>query len=308
MTIAWNTGATEQQLRTGGRMFEAAFHAAAIGKAIVSVTGRCIQVNAALADMLGYVPEELTGVHFADFTHPDDIAADLHLFDAVMRGDRDSYQLEKRYLRRDGAVVHILLSATVVREPDGTPIQFISEVVDLTEQRRVSLELERANAQLRQQVITDHLTGLHNRRGFENALSTPVNAERLSILLVDLDNFKAVNDRHGHHAGDAVLAEVAQRLSAAVRPGDFIARVGGDEFGIILKEADHAVAGDTASRIVSALASAFAVNDFVVHIGASVGGSCSGDSDATLRELMVRADEALYAVKGAGRGAWRLAA
>ena len=306
--VYWHGGGLERQLRTGGQMFEAAFQAAAIGKAIVAVTGHCIEVNPALATLLGYAPDDLRGMHFADFTHPEDIAVDLHLFDAVMRGERDSYQLEKRYLHHDGTILHVLLSVTVVREEDGSPIQFVSEVVDLSEQRRVGLELEAANARLRQQVITDHLTGLYNRRGFEEALTAAPDGSLSSMLLIDLDNFKAVNDRLGHEAGDLVLAEVGSRLSAIARTGDFVARVGGDEFGIILHDASCDMAGDTATRIVTALGRAFEVNGDPVQIGASVGASSATQPSTTLRHLMTRADDALYAAKRAGRGTWRLAA
>src|SRR5437868_286528 len=118
MTVSWDAGSFERKLRTGGQMFEAAFHAAVIGKAIVAVTGHIIEVNASFAAMLGHAPDALRGMHFADFTHPQDLEADLHLFDEVMLGTRDSYQLEKRYLRSDGATLHVLLSATVVREED----------------------------------------------------------------------------------------------------------------------------------------------------------------------------------------------
>jgi len=289
-------------------MFEAAFHAAAIGKAIVAVTGHIVEANASLGEMLGYPAEALRGMHFADFTHPHDIQTDLHLFEAVMNGERDSYQLEKRYLHRDGRTIDVLLSATLVREEDGTPIQFISEIVDLTERNRVGVELERANASLRKQVITDHLTGVYNRRGFEEALSASRANEVASVLLIDLDDFKVINDRLGHRAGDIVLAEVGRRLPALVRTGDFVARVGGDEFGIILYGADSALTEETAARVVGHLGSVFEVEGDLASIGASVGASCSGPDGASLTQLVARADTALYAAKRAGRGTWRLAA
>jgi len=308
MTIHWNVGALERQLRTSGQMFEAAFHAAAIGKAIVSVTGHIVAANESFAHMLGYSPEALRGMHFADFTHPHDIQIDLHLFEAVMNGERASYQLEKRYLHSSGKTVDVLLSATLVREEDGTPIQFISEIVDLTERNRVGLELEEANAQLRKQVITDHLTGIYNRRGFEEALSASRPDEVAGMLLIDLDDFKEINDRLGHPAGDMVLVEVGRRLPGLLRAGDFVARVGGDEFVIILYGADRMLTEETAARVVSELASAFEVDGHFATIGASVGASCSGPEGASLNQLVARADRALYAAKRAGRGTWRLAA
>jgi diguanylate cyclase (GGDEF)-like protein/PAS domain S-box-containing protein len=258
--------------------------------------------------MLRYSREELRGMHFADFTHPHDIRTDLHLFEAVMNGERASYQLEKRYLDSDGKTVDVLLSATLVREEDGTPIQFISEIVDLTERNRVGIELEQANAQLRRQVITDHLTGVYNRRGFEEALLASRADEVASVLLIDLDNFKEVNDELGHRAGDIVLTEVGRRLPGLVRPGDFVARVGGDEFGIILYGADSGLTEEAAARVVAELGSVFEVDGAFANIGASVGASCSGPDGASLSQLVARADTALYAAKRAGRGTWRLAA
>ncbi|WP_235364972.1 GGDEF domain-containing protein [Sphingomonas sp. ERG5] len=297
-------GRLERELRTSRQMFRASFHAAAIGKAIISVAGLCIEVNTSFATMLGYRTGEMVGMHFSDFTHPHDIAADLHLFEGVMRGERDSYQMEKRYLCRDGAVLHVLLSATVVREEDGTPIQFISEIVDLSERRRVGLELQEANAKLRELVVRDHLTGLYNRRGFEEMLATPIGPAPVSLLLIDLDNFKRINDGLGHTAGDLVLCEVGKRLPLQVRDGDHVARVGGDEFGVILFDADHAEAEAVAERIVTELGSAFQLTGLQAFVGASVGVSCSGGRAATLREMMTQADQALYAAKGAGRGRW----
>lgn len=288
-------------------MFEASFRAASIGKAIVAITGQCIEVNAAFADMLGYSRPEMAGMHFSDFTHPADIEADLHLFEAVMRGERDSYQLEKRYRRDNGEVLEALLSATCIRDHAGAPIQFISEIVDLTERNRVRRELQDVNAQLRQLVVTDHVTGLYNRRGFEEALAARRAGEKLGVLLIDLDHFKRVNDELGHTAGDLVLAEVGRRLSSQIRKGDLVARVGGDEFGVLLRGADCNTASAIAERIVRNLGSVYHNKAGTAHLGASVGISCSDDSrDA--HELLSAADAALYAAKRTGRGHWRLAA
>ncbi|WEJ98489.1 MAG: diguanylate cyclase [Candidatus Sphingomonas phytovorans] len=300
-------GALERELRTSRQMFRAAFHAAATGKAIVDVTGICVEVNASLAALLGHAPDALAGMHFADFTHPHDIRADLHLFEEVMRGERDSYQMEKRYLHKDGGIVHVLLTATVVREEDGTPISFLSEVVDLTERLAARQALQEANSRLQHQVVTDHLTGLYNRRGFEEALASPL-GHQASLLLIDLDHFKHINDRLGHRAGDMVLAEVGRRLPRQIRDGDVVARVGGDEFGIIMHHADRALAERTAARIVKQLGTVYEVDGAFAHIGASVGVSCTEDGDVSLRELVCRADEALYAAKRAGRSRWQLAA
>jgi diguanylate cyclase (GGDEF)-like protein/PAS domain S-box-containing protein len=312
MGVMQGAGMLERELRTSRQMFRASFHAAAIGKAIISVTGLCVEVNGAFAAMLGYSTGEMVGMHFSDFTHPHDIAADLHLFESVMRGERESYQMEKRYLHRGGAILHVLLSATVVREEDGTPIQFISEIVDLSERRRVGLELQEANAKLRELVVRDHLTGLYNRRGFEEMLATPIGARSVSLLLVDLDNFKRINDGLGHTAGDLVLCEVGKRLPLQVREGDYVARVGGDEFGVILFDADSAQAKAIARRIVTELGSAFQIRgqikELQAYVGASVGIACSGGRAVTLHEMLIQADAALYVAKGAGRGRWSLAA
>jgi len=302
-----DVGALERELRTSRQMFKAAFHAAATGKAIVDVKGICEEVNAPFAAVLGYTPGEVAGMHFTDFTHPHDIGADLHLFEEVMRGERDSYQMEKRYLHKGGSVVHVLLTATVVRAEDGTPIRFISEVVDLTERMEARQALQEVNARLQRQVVTDHLTGLYNRRGFEEALSDPL-GHSASLLLIDLDHFKHINDRLGHKAGDMVLAEVGRRLPLQIREGDFVARVGGDEFGIIMHHADRLLAEKTAARIVKQLGIVYEVDGAFAHIGASVGVSCTEDGDVSLHELVYRADEALYAAKRAGRSRWQLAA
>ncbi|CAN5379567.1 hypothetical protein BH11PSE5_BH11PSE5_21520 [soil metagenome] len=299
--------ASDPSLANGQLMFDASFDSAVIGKAVVAVTGHCLRVNTSLATMLGYNQAALTGMHFGDFTHPEDIEADLELFQAVMQGEREGYQLEKRYIRADGGVLEILLSATCVRDSAGRPAHFISEIVDLTERNQAKRDLQDANAKLRKLVVTDHVTGLYNRRGFEETIAEIPGDRPLGVLLIDLDHFKHINDWLGHSAGDIVLTEVARRLPAQVRTGDLVARVGGDEFGILLPGANTAFATRIAERVVRALGKVYDVKGKTAQIGASVGVSCS-DRGAD-RSIAVRlADTALYAAKRAGRGQWRLAA
>ena len=171
--------------------------------------------------------------------------------------------------------------------------------------------------QWRQQVTSlrgaarrDPLTGLANRTRFWELLET-MNAgkdePRVGVLYVDLDGFKAVNDAHGHQVGDRVLAEVAQRISAVLRPGDVVARLGGDEFAVLCPNlGDDASATAIAQRVVVALERPFAVGDVAVEIGASVGIAMARPGDLGADELIDAADRALYRAKDEGRGRWHL--
>jgi diguanylate cyclase (GGDEF)-like protein/PAS domain S-box-containing protein len=289
-------------------MFAASFQASAIAKAIVDPSGRCTMVNASFAQMLGYAPDELAGVSFTEITHPDDVRADVAYFESLMRGERDNYQLEKRYLHRDGTLVDVLLSTAVARDADGRPLQFIAEVIDMTERQQARLELQEANTRLHDLAITDYLTGLRNRRGFEEALIGASACGVLSVLLVDLDNFKHVNDRLGHDAGDAVLIEAGQRLEGELRKIDILARLGGDEFAVLLPEVGQEIAERVAQEVVARLAQPYGNGSALAGVGASVGVAACERSGADVRQLLARADRALYEAKRAGRRQWRVAA
>ncbi|NMO53907.1 GGDEF domain-containing protein [Actinoplanes sp. TBRC 11911] len=164
----------------------------------------------------------------------------------------------------------------------------------------------------RHAAITDDLTGLRSRRFFEQALhAESARAARagteLSMLLLDIDHFKSVNDTYGHQAGDRVLVEIAHRLGGLVRPGDLVARYGGEEFAVLLPGATPAAAREVAERVRRGIAIApIAIGDDRLHqVTISVGLAASGRADvsgsADTDELVLAADQALYAAKGAGR-------
>ncbi|MGX5655883.1 diguanylate cyclase domain-containing protein [Geodermatophilus nigrescens] len=166
---------------------------------------------------------------------------------------------------------------------------------------QVSLALRGAEAheEVRTRALTDALTGLANRAAFTSALD----AQRPSggwALFVDLDDFKRVNDRLGHAAGDELLTEVAARLSAAVREGDLCARLGGDEFAVLMPDGDEADARALGQRLVEAVSRPVLLGEDTAWVGASVGAARlepGGSPSATLR----RADAAMYAAKAAGK-------
>lgn len=153
----------------------------------------------------------------------------------------------------------------------------------------------------------DGLTGLPNRTFFVDRFDHQSHDGLAAVLYLDLDDFKPVNDKHGHALGDRVLAEVATRLRHAVRPTDFVARLGGDEFAVLCPAiGDLAAAGALAGRLVEAVGQPLCVGDVVVRIGLSVGIAALVEGDGP-DDVLERADEALREAKGSGKNRWSLA-
>jgi diguanylate cyclase (GGDEF)-like protein len=170
-------------------------------------------------------------------------------------------------------------------------------------------ERKRAECAAHELAVRDPVTGLLNRRGLDNALNTVlhsaiVESRQLAVLLVDLDYFKAVNDTHGHAAGDLVLREVAAVLSQCVRRTDIVGRTGGDEFVVLLPGIEGPFkAEELAANIINGLGKPIAIGDGkFAHIGASIGISLTGLVREPAAALLRRADVAMYAAKQAGRG------
>ncbi len=138
----------EDALREAEERFRAAFETAAIGMALVSPEGTFMQVNSALCEIVGYGEEELLAKTFQDITHPDDLEADLALVRQVLAGEIATYQMEKRYLHAHGRTVWILLSVSLVRDPGGEPLYFVSQIEDISARKRAQIELERSNQEL----------------------------------------------------------------------------------------------------------------------------------------------------------------
>ena len=287
----------EQALKRVTQQFRSAFDNAPIGMALVGLEGQWLDVNLALCELVGYSEEELLRLTFQDLTHPDDLDADLALVDDVLAGRRSTYQMHKRYIHADGRVIWALLSVSLATDEDGRPLHFISQIQDFTERR----ELEE---KLRHQAEHDPLTGLANRRRFEQELERQIerssrHAECAALAVLDLDGFKAVNDVHGHAAGDKLLAAVAAALANRLRATDVAARIGGDEFAVILIGVDQRGAASAAAALAEAIGEQTCAAGLVAT--ASVGIAMI-EPGSSADELFAEADRAMYAAKRAGRG------
>lgn len=282
--------------------FESAFGHAPIGMALVAMEGRCLQVNDALCRLTGYLRERLLEGSLQAITHPEDVALDVEYRQQLLDRQITNYQVEQRYRHAWGHYVWVLVTVSLVRD-EGRQPYFIEQVQDISERK----ELER---RLEDLVDHDFLTGLFNRRRFEQELAHEVRVSARygtpgALLLIDLDNFKDVNDEFGHKAGDDLLKTVAQALRHRVRETDVLARVGGDEFAAILSRTDPEDARMVADGIVKVLRRQTAMlGQQVIHTTASVGiAMFDGLTDS---EVLATADLAMYEAKEAGRNRFSL--
>lgn len=306
----------QQQVTERDALFRNYFESGRVGMCITSVDHKWLRVNRSLCDMLGYSEQELTCTTWTELTHPDDLNLDLAQFQRLSAGDIESYDMDKRFVHKSGRFVHTHLTVTCQRRPDGHPDYFIASLDDITDRK----EMEQ---QVRQIAFYDPLTHLPNRRLLVDRLNqTMVNSKRsghyCALMFLDLDNFKPINDTHGHEAGDMLLQEVALRLKACVREIDTVARFGGDEFVVVLGELDVSKEMATmqtrsvAEKIHASLSAPYALN--VLHesgIGsrvvehqcsASIGVVVFVNHDASASEILKWADRAMYEAKNAGRG------
>jgi diguanylate cyclase (GGDEF)-like protein/PAS domain S-box-containing protein len=273
------------------------FEMAGAGLALTDLDGRILRVNDAFCSLRGYRRDELTGRRLADITHPDDETPASDERRRAIEEGLGAYRVEKRYYRRDREIVWAVAHVTVIRDEEGRPIHLLGLVQETTESKRIEADLTRL-------ALHDPLTGVANRTllgdRLRGALDRAGRQDSLTgLLYVDIDDFKLVNDDHGHPVGDEVLRAVAGRLRAVLRPADVVARVGGDEFVAVcetLESPDEAEG--IADRVDAVIRQPVMTSAGRLEIRASVGlalaeGGADGDAD----DLIRRADEAMYRAK-----------
>lgn len=193
-----------------------------------------------------------------------------------------------------------------IRWTDGRLVR-MEIATDITERKEMELALKAAHAKARAAALEDELTGLHNRRAFFELGSQMLKQARrrqapLAILMFDLDHFKVINDTHGHEAGDAVLRRVGQLLRDRVRESDIAARIGGEEFALLLPDTDEREATELADRMLRLLRTIQVDHRHsLIQPTASFGLAMMGPGEQHLERLLSQADQAMYLSKSRGR-------
>ncbi len=407
---------------------ETIFELAPVGIGIVDLQGRTTMTNEVLRRSLGYSPEEFAATSFTVFTHPDDVQVNLEWFARLVAGEIDHFEMEKRFIRKDGGILWVDLTVSLVRGVGGKPDYAIGMTLDITERKQLESDLRAAEGlyrllvervpavvyvaepgeagrwhyvspqiqtmlgftaeewmadaglwlqqlhpedregalaeeerllepgadnrvfsdtyrmrhrdgatvwvrddamvlwdqdgratwhgvlvdvtpekhleeRLEHQAFHDALTGLPNRKLFHDRVGHALGGRRaahVAVLFIDLDDFKTVNDNFGHAAGDQVIVAVARSLQSCARAGDTAARVGGDEFAILVEDVTAPQVTALADRVIDALSTTYVeLSGRRFTIGASIGIAVAGPGETT-ETLLRNADLAMYEAKFQG--------
>ena len=267
----------------------------------LSPQGVVVRMNRTELNWLGYSKEEVIGKkHYADLLAPSSRDQFLERFNAFMTGGViNDFGISLQ--RRDGSLLPVTIHATAVRGLSGDILEIRATALDLTE--RYQLEQE-----LRRQAYTDPLTGVYNRRHFfelsdRHMRQAARTQQPIAVCMIDIDHFKTINDTHGHEVGDRVLVTVSRLCSESLRPIDLFARMGGEEFALLLPNTSHTEALAVANRIRETLSSLrIGLPDGQsIAVTVSIGVASGFGTEETLDQLLRQADARLYTAKQHGR-------
>ena len=288
-------------LRESEERFRSAFDHAPIGIGLVSPSGNWLKVNHALTEILGYSQEDFLAMDFQAITLQDDLGLTLVKVQELLSGKIANWQMEQRYIHKTGGTVWTLWSVSAANDTKSEQPNLIFQIQDITDKKS-------AEEKLQHEATHDALTGLPNRSFFMNRLSTAlekvhqIDGYKVSVLFIDLDRFKYVNDSLGHLLGDELLKEISSRLSDCMRPSDTVARLGGDEFTILV-EGTYEVSEVTriAERVQKKFSVPFDLSGHEVYSSASIGILNASDKHQSSEDVMRDADTAMYQAKRAGK-------
>ncbi|RBP85700.1 diguanylate cyclase [Marinomonas rhizomae] len=261
---------------------------------VVDRNGSFVFVSAAFENMFGYAPCEVIGTPMVNMVYPEDREKTLVVAESVVAGEVLP-RFENRWVRKDGKVVNVLWSARWSEEHQVR----IAVAHDISERKEMEAQLLYAAGH-------DDLTSLPNRTLLLDRLqSSLMLAKRekavLSVLFIDIDGFKDINDGYGHAVGDLLLQQIATRLVACVRKSDTVGRLGGDEFLIILNKINNTEsAALVAEKIRMALSEEFIVKGSSLSVAASIGIACYPENGKEPLDLVQSADHAMYQAKNNG--------
>jgi diguanylate cyclase (GGDEF)-like protein/PAS domain S-box-containing protein len=288
--------AAEAALRESELRYRLLFEQNAAGVCVSEVDGPIIDCNLTFAAMLGYPRSELIGLDAAEiYIRP----ADRIDLVSLLRDATTLNSAEVELRKKDGQPMWALMNLTISGE------RIHTTVVDISDRKR-------AEEQIEFHAYHDPLTKLPNRKLFTDRLTQSLSRARRSgksvaVMFVDLDHFKSINDTLGHEAGDELLCQMAARLGGSIREDDTVARIGGDEFTIILAELRHPEdAVNVAEKVIKAVQQPLMIAGTSIEISASIGIALFPDDGADAESLLRNADSAMYRAKESGRNTYQL--
>jgi len=295
------------------------FDLAPIGMMITDKTGKIEQVNYSLCQLLNYSPSDLIDKHESLLYHPDDTLKYQLFIENILSNNQEQYQQERRYLASNGTIIHIITNISILKNNEGEIIQLIQQIIDIS-------QLKSMEEQILHDSLYDKLTGLANRFLLLDRLEQTLkrctrNREEIcAILLIDIDEFKKINDSMGHNIGDKLLAIIADKIVSCVTEKDTVARISGDEFVVLLDDIKSSKnAENIAQKIISACNCNNLLNNTTIASSVSIGITLSSIDyeekgnialnawDYKKAEEMIRdADLTMYQAKQSGRNCYRV--
>ena len=288
-------------LNESAELAQALLRCAGTGIYIVQ-DGKFKYVNSLFQDITGYPEQELMGIYSLDLVHPEDRETVRNKAIESLKG-QISLPYEYRFIKKNGDIIWVLEKVTST-EYRGKRAA-VGSFMDITERKQLEHKLT-------EMATHDSLTGLPNRVLLNDRISVELaqaqrNDTRLAIMMLDLDRFKDVNDMLGHSVGDQLLRAVGERLLSLVRKSDTVARVGGDEFVVLLPEvAKTEDATKVAQKVLEAFRKPFIFDVHKLHITTSIGIALYPEDGGDAETLLKNADTAMYWVKEQGRDNYEL--
>ncbi|MBR9883111.1 MAG: diguanylate cyclase [Oceanospirillales bacterium] len=291
------------------KSFQTSFEEVAIGLVHVAPDGTFIRVNPYVCKFLGYSEQELLLLTFQELTLPEELAESITYIKAALSGEiEQSFSLIKRYRHKQGHLVWAKLTTTLIRDDQGNPDYFLSSIQDVSELKETEAKLDesldklkQAYHELEQNARKDGLTGALNITAFKACVQdafqrfdryrTPA-----TLVFIDLDRFKEINDSHGHIAGDQVLTTLVAKLLNEVRLTDAVGRYGGDEFAVLLANSDEIQAEEFCNRLGKTVSLGLEEGQ-AIEVGMSVGISEISDDTQSVDDWLKRADHQMYSSK-----------
>jgi diguanylate cyclase (GGDEF)-like protein/PAS domain S-box-containing protein len=273
------------------------FDHAAIGMAVVSVDGSWLQVNESLCKLLGYSEQELRATSFQRLTHQEDLRHVQSYIQRVLEGYIQSHEQEKRYIHEQGHTVWVQWHVSLLKDSETGTKRLFFQVQDISDRKKAEEKLTQ-----------DTLTGLPNRARFYDLLKLRVAREdrQCAVLLLDVDRFKLVNDSLGNASADQLLIQIAQRVKTCMRQGDILARVGGDEFAVLLDDVSgEEEASSVATRIQQALSISFNLLGQEVYTTMSIGIALASDYEQ-VSDMLRDAETAMHQAKARGKARYEV--